>query len=409
MAKLVIQKYGGSSVASTAHIRRVARRIKDSRQHYENVVVVVSAMQHMTDNLTQLAYQITNQPIKRELDMLMTAGERVSMSLLAVALNDIRVPAVSLTGSQVGILTDTSHTNAKITEIRAFRLEDELKKGKVVVVAGFQGVSSLKEVTTLGRGGSDVSAVALSNALKADKCEIYTDVDGIYSADPYRIPQAIRIKTIDYEDMANMAYLGAEVMHPRAIAIAKRYKIPINVRSSFDQGEGTTITEVTKMDGCNVVAVVKKAHMARITVTGFKKEETLCSLFQTLEKEVDLSSLITSIEPQKGGGAFTLFVPSEKALSIHYLLSSAQAPIGYEEIELEQDQAVISIIGEDLLNSSRVLSSAHNFLHDKKISYHSLSGTNKVISLAVEVDKADQTAELLHEGFLHEGLLNPIN
>src|SRR6185436_4018856 len=245
---LLVQKYGGTSVGSPERIQAVAERIMRTRRSGAGLVVVVSAMGDTTDDLIALAQRVSARSHPREMDMLLTAGERISMALLAMAVNDHGQEAVSFTGSQSGIVTDASHTRAKILEVEADRIKDELAKGRVVIVAGFQGVSRDREVTTLGRGGSDTTAVALAAALGALECEIYTDVDGVYTADPRVVPGARKLKALSYDEMLELASLGAKVLHHRSVEIARRFQVPVHVRSSFHDGEGSRIGKGGSME-----------------------------------------------------------------------------------------------------------------------------------------------------------------
>src|SRR6266550_8030468 len=252
MMGIVVQKYGGTSVASAERIRNVARRIVATAEQGHPVVVVVSAMGHTTDQLMEQALEISPVPHARELDMLLSAGERISMSLLSMAIIEMGREAVSLTGSQAGIVTDTTHTKARIVDVRARRILEALDAGKIVIVAGFQGVSTIsQDVTTLGRGGSDTTAVALAAALGADVCEIYTDVDGVYTADPRIVPTARQVPRISYEEMLEMAACGAKVLALRCVEYARRYNVPIHVRSSFSQREGTWIMDLPEPSTTN--------------------------------------------------------------------------------------------------------------------------------------------------------------
>ncbi len=238
---IIVKKFGGSSVASIDLIKSIAHRIAVSYREGDSLVLVVSAMAKTTDELFRLAFEISDHPSRRELDMLLTAGERISMSLLSLALHNEGFSSISFTGSQSGIMTDSMHGNARIVDVNAFRIREELAKGKIVIVAGFQGVSPSKEITTLGRGGSDTSAVALASYLKADLCEIYTDVDGVYTADPRLVPTARLIPSLDYGQMLALAYSGSKVLHPRAVEFAYKYKIPVEVKSSFTFAPGTIL------------------------------------------------------------------------------------------------------------------------------------------------------------------------
>src|SRR5512146_3182312 len=271
---IVVQKYGGSSVADAEKIKLVAKRIARTKAAGKKVVVVVSAMGKTTNQLIEKAKSISESPSRRELDMLLTCGEREAMALLSMACSEEGLEAISVTGSQAGILTNDRHSGARIVEIRPFRIEDELDRGKVVIVAGFQGVSYKREITTLGRGGTDTTAVALAAALRADYCEIYTDVDGVFTADPRIVPQAKRIPRISYEEMLEMAACGAKVLVLRCVEYARRYSIPVHVRSSFSNREGTWVTgSITAQEGSEmeqpiISGVAHDRSEAKITVVG---------------------------------------------------------------------------------------------------------------------------------------------
>ncbi len=265
--RLIVQKFGGSSVANPERIKRVAQRVVDAKRTGANIVVVVSALGDTTDELLQLASQITQDPAERELDMLMATGEQVSVALLAMAIHQLGEDAVSFTGAQVGILTDGTHTKARIVDINTQRIEKELAKRRIVIVAGFQGVNLNQDITTLGRGGSDLTAVAMAKALGADVCEIFTDVEGVYTADPRIVPQARKLSVISYDEMLEMASLGAQVMQARSIFVAKRFEIPIHVRSSFSLREGTMIQKTGKaMEDIVVSGVSLQRDEAKVTI-----------------------------------------------------------------------------------------------------------------------------------------------
>jgi aspartate kinase len=290
---IVVKKFGGTSVGSIEKIKHIAQQIALEKQPEDQIVVVVSAMGKTTDELVRLAHEISEHPSHRELDMLLTAGERITMSLLSLALNEQGLASISFTGSQSGILTDTSHGNARIIRVNAFRILDELDKDKIVIVAGFQGVSINKEITTLGRGGSDTSAVALASYLKADKCEIYTDVDGVYTADPRIVAKPLLLQTIDYDEMLALAYNGSKVLHPRAVEFALKYKIPVEVKSSFTFAPGTMILQTEesfqliikeiKMEDRKVTAIAHKDNLVRYRL---HKSDALCNLIQDWSHEI---------------------------------------------------------------------------------------------------------------------------
>ncbi len=273
---IIVKKFGGTSVGSIDRIRHVARQIALAKDPDDQIVIVVSAMGKTTDELFSLAYQISEHPSRRELDMLLTAGERITMSLLSLALHNEGLSSISFTGSQSGILTDGSHGNAKIQRVNAFRIQEELEKDKIVIVAGFQGVSMNKEVTTLGRGGSDTTAVALASYLKADSCEIYTDVDGVYTADPRIVREPVLLRTIDYDEMLALSYNGSRVLHPRAVEFALKYRIPVEVKSSFTFEPGTLVLQTEesfqliikeiKMEERRITAIAHKDNLIRYRV-----------------------------------------------------------------------------------------------------------------------------------------------
>lgn len=267
--RIIVKKFGGTSVGTTAQMRNIAIRLNQEMKPDCRYVIVVSAMGNSTDNLTNMALELSKKPCKRELDMLLTAGERISMSLLSIALQEYGIESISFTGSQSGIITDSHHGNAAIIDVTAFRIREELVRHKVVIVAGFQGVSREKEVTTLGRGGSDTSAVALAAYLNAEKCEIFTDVDGIYSADPRIVKSALRLTEIDYDTVLEMAYGGTKVIHPRSIEFAKKYNIPLEIKSSFTFNPGTIIIkEACLMKEKKITSLSQKTDLYRFVIEG---------------------------------------------------------------------------------------------------------------------------------------------
>ncbi len=289
---LIVKKFGGSSVDDINRIKHIAKIIREDAKNGNQIVVAVSAMGSTTDDLVKKAKQISQKPSMRELDMLLTAGERITMSLLSIALNELGLSSISFTGSQSGIITDNNHGNARIKEVKAFRILEELKKGKIVIVAGFQGVSSEKEVTTLGRGGSDTTAVALAGYLKADKCQIYKDVEGIFSSDPRIIKEAKKIDKISYEKCLLLSYSGAEVIHPRAVEFAQNYNIELEVLSSFNSTKGTILTKETQMQEAKIEAIISKSNLFFLRITDFEDSQKLENLeiydFEIKNTAIDL-------------------------------------------------------------------------------------------------------------------------
>lgn len=311
---IIVKKFGGTSVGSVELIRNIARRLASQYHRGDQLVLVVSAMAKTTDNLFQLAYEITKHPSRRELDMLLTAGERITMSLLSLSLMEEGIPSISFTGSQSGIITDEHHGNARILKVNAFRIHEELAKDKVVIVAGFQGVSLSKEITTLGRGGSDTSAVALACYLGAEKCEIYTDVDGVYSADPRLVPKARLIQEISFPDMLALSYSGSKVLHPRAVEFACKYKVPVEVKSSFTFAPGTMIQseELFKDKEMEELTVTAIAHKSALICFSMAMDNGATELLEKWHHEI--------FKQDYRDGKLELFIESKYESEIDYLL-----------------------------------------------------------------------------------------
>lgn len=380
----IIQKYGGTSLQTPKHIQNAAKRIGELKNSGHEVVVVVSAMGHMTDHLIRLAKKTVSRPPGREMDMLLTAGERVSMSLLAMSLAEAGIQAISFTGSQSGIITDNNHLAAKILEIRPNRIEEELQKGKVVIVAGFQGVSREKEITTLGRGGSDTTAVALSAALKADRCEILTDVDGIFTADPRVVPGARLIERCTYDLAFEMAVLGAK-MHPRSIEVARSYGVKLWIGSSRNlEGRGTEI-----------FSNEKDSEMEKARVTGIPTKDG----YHFFRVPLKLRELIAALS--ENGIALKFFQFTEKDVSflvenehtdkVRLLMSSV--------IEEKPGLSLVSIVGEGLDSSVEILSTFVDTLVEADLDCAFLSTGNLSITAAVPVAHKKNLAESLHKKF----------
>lgn len=339
---LIVKKFGGTSLATSSHITHLAKQIRKDVDNGDSIVVIVSAMSSTTDNLITMASKICNNPETRELDMLLTTGERISMSLFSMALNSFNIKSCSFTGSQVGIITDDNHNNARIIEIRGNRLKDTIKNGIVPVIAGFQGISEKKEITTLGRGGSDTTAVAIATFLEADECEIYTDVDSVLTADPRIIPNAKNIKEISYNEMLEMASLGSAVIHPRAVALAKKFNIKLRVKSSFNEGEGTMISDDSSMEG--------------FIVRGISHKEDLTAI--SLKTKIDINTLLNEI--YKNNIKIKFFV-NKNHDSITFIIDSDKISIALtalekitESVKVNNDIAAISIIGIGLNNNMNI-------------------------------------------------------
>jgi aspartate kinase len=397
---LVVHKYGGTSVADADRIRAVARRVADARKAGSGVVVVVSAMGHTTDELLGLAAEVSPHHHPRELDMLLTAGERVSMALLAMAIADEGVEALSLTGSQAGILTDTEHGRAKITDIRAFRVEEALADGKVVIVAGFQGVSpDTKEITTLGRGGSDTTAVALAAALGADSCEICTDVDGVFTADPAIVAGARRLDSISYEEMLEMAANGAGVLSSRAADFSMRFRVPLHVRSSFHDGPGTWVKE-SAMEQPVVSGIVHEASAAKITVHGVPdRPGVAAALFQPLAAQgVNIDMIVQNISTA-GATDISFTVPRPQAETARSVAEGVADAIGADGVDVDDSIAKVSIVGSGMHEAPGVPARMFEVLGTAGINIGMISTSAIRVSCVVAKDRAEEAVQLLHGAF----------
>jgi aspartate kinase len=408
---LIVQKYGGTSVESAARIRSVAGRVARARRAGSQVVVVVSAMGHTTDELLARALEIAPDARRRhprELDMLLTAGERIAMALLAMAIREEGVEAVSLTGSQAAIITDAAHTVARIEEIRATRIREELAAGRVAIVAGFQGVSRTREVTTLGRGGSDTTAVALAAALGADRCEIYTDVDGVYTADPRRVPEARRIRRLDYEEMLELAYAGAQVMHHRAVEIGARHGVPIRVLSSFgnDDDEGTLIARKEPgMEDLALTGLAFESGYARLVFHGLAGGLYASATVLTRMAEAGVSlDIVTQADLPGGTRQLQLSFRNEYLEAARSVAEVLVAELGGGGYELEPGLARVALVGSGMHGRPGVYARAFQTLLEADIDIHGLSTSNISIALLVREADMDAAAGLLHAVFrLGEG------
>lgn len=402
---LIVQKFGGSSVGSAERIRRVAERIAATRANGNDVVVVVSAMARTTDDLLALAAQVSGDPAAypRELDMLLTAGERIAMALLAMAIGEQGAEAISLTGSQAAIITDTAHGMARIREIRSDRIRKELDAGRVVIVAGFQGVSTAREVTTLGRGGSDTTAVALAAAMRADECDIYTDVDGIYTADPRRVQEARRIGRIDYAEMLELATAGAQVMHSRAVEMAARYGVPLRVRSAFrqDGDKGTRIDRKEEgMEQLALTGIASERGHARISVRGLPGGMTgITTVLAALaDAAVSVDMLMQSEQPN-GKRMLQLTVRAPHLEQAERVLRGLSDDLGMERIDLQDGLCRLTLVGSGMTGRPGVYAQAYQALQQAGVDVHGLSTSSISIALLVEESREETALNALHDAF----------
>ncbi|MCH8900159.1 MAG: aspartate kinase [Acidobacteria bacterium] len=398
---LVVQKFGGTSLADADRIRHVAERVTENHTAGNRVVVVVSAMGETTDELIGLAGNVSERAHPREMDMLLTAGERISMALVAMAIEDYGVPAVSFTGSQAGILTTSVHGKAEIVDITPFRVRDALDEGKVVIVAGFQGVSpDSKDVTTLGRGGSDATAVALAAALGANVCEIYTDVDGIFTADPRLVAAARKLDEISYEEMLEYAGAGAGVLMPRSVEYALRHDIPIHVRSSFHDGVGTWVKEET-MEEPAVRGVAHDDAETKLTIHGMPdRPGVAAALFEEIaEAGVNVDMIIQNVSID-GFGDISFTVPAEAADAARKAAEGAAQAVGASSVDVDDDLAKISVVGAGMKTETGIAARVFRILSDAGINIEMISTSAIRVSCLVRAADAENAVRALHEGFV---------
>ncbi|MCD4781890.1 MAG: aspartate kinase [Candidatus Omnitrophica bacterium] len=398
---IVVQKYGGSSVANIDRIKTVAKRIVDSKTTNNHLVVVVSALGDTTDELEEMAFSITKTPPEREMDMLMSTGEQISCALLAMAIKTMGRDAISLTGQQVGIQTDKAHTRARIHTICGQRIRKALSKNQIVIVAGFQGVSLEQEITTLGRGGSDLTAVALAQALKAKVCEIYTDVKGIYTTDPRIVKQARKIKTITFDEMMEMASLGAQVMQARSIEVAKKFNIPIHVRSSFSKEEGTMIVKnKEKLEEIAVRGVTRNKSEAKITICAVPDQPGIAAkIFSAVSQTgANVDIIVQNISHTRHTDiSFTVLKKD-----IHKALTAAKKiaeKIKAGDVLHEDDIARVSIVGSGMRSHTGIAALMFQTLAKNKINIDMISTSEISISCIISSEQSDKAVQVLHKAF----------
>ncbi len=398
---LIVQKYGGSSVANAERIKNVARRVIKTKKAGNQVVVVVSAMGDMTDDLITLSEQLTKNPSDREMDMLLSTGEQVSVALLAMAIEEMGQSAISMTGPQLGILTDHFHSRARIQDINTVRIRKALKDGQIVIAAGFQGKTASGEITTLGRGGSDLTAVALAKALKAKHCEIYTDVDGIYTTDPRIVPDAKKIDVISYDEILELASLGAKVMHSRSIEVGKRFNIPIYVRNSMNEREGTLITkENKKMEDIVVSGAALNEDEAKITLFGVPdRPGTAAKIFKDLaDGKVNIDMIIQNkTETGKTDVSFTV-LKSELNRAIKTVESIADN-VGADRVSCDKNISKLSIVGIGMRSHTGIASKMFTALAKKKINIDMISTSEIKVSCVISGDKGKEALRAVHAAF----------
>ena len=398
---LIVQKFGGSSVADAAKIARVAGIIADAYKAGNRVVVVLSAQGDTTDDLLEKAREINDHPSKRELDMLLTVGEQISVALMAMELERLRLPAVSLTGWQIGLRTDSAHGAARIERIDTERINRELDRHRIVLLAGFQGVDRYGDVTTLGRGGSDTTAVAIAAVLNAGRCQIYTDVEGVYTADPRHVPGAVKLKAITYDEMLELASAGSQVLHNRAVEMAKRYGVELEVLSSYVSTPGTVVKEaVSKMEQMIISGIAKDTGIARITVSGVPDAPgtvfRICSVLSRASINVDL---ILQAAGTRGKCDVSLVVSAEDAEAARSALQKLSDALGYETLSVSKDVAKVSIVGAGLIESPGMAVKMFEALSERRINIELISSSEIKLSVVIPRAEADNAVAAIHRKF----------
>jgi aspartate kinase len=414
---LIVAKFGGSSVADAAGILRVAKRIADTKRAGNEVVVVVSAMGDTTDDLIDLAKQVSPNPPGRELDMLLTAGERISMAVLAMAINDLGFEARSYTGSQAGLITDSTHGKARIVDVTPGRIQEALRENAIPIVAGFQGVSQdTKDITTLGRGGSDLTAVALAAALYADVCEIYTDVDGIFSADPRIAPHARQVPRITYDEMMELAAAGAKVLHLRCVEYAKRFDLPIHVRSSFSDKEGTFViadlNDQSKLKKLSKVGAIMEqpiiagvAHDlgdAKITVVGVPDRPGMAAaIFQAVaDAGINMDMIVQNVSVHESGATDVTFTcPRADATKAELALRRIEKEVNFKDIDTDENIGKISLVGAGMRSHPGVSATFFKAIADAGVNVEMISTSEIRISVVTRADDAEKAVTAIHTAF----------
>ncbi|MGE5620628.1 MAG: aspartate kinase [Sphingomonadaceae bacterium] len=398
---LIVQKYGGSSVATAERILAVARRVATTKEAGNSVVVVVSAMGKTTDQLIALAREVSPEPDERELDLLLSTGETVSATLMAMALRHMGHTAISLTAGQAGIRTDSLHGRARIKSVDTERLWRELGDGKIVIVTGFQGITDQFDITTLGRGGSDTTAVALAVALKSDRCDIYTDVDGVYTADPRLVPQARRLEEISYEEMLEMAQLGSKVMHPRSVELGGAFGVPIMVRSSFNDQPGTLIHEVKEMETRNRVrGIAHDLNVAKISVVGVPDRPGLAAaIFQPLaEAGISVDVIVQNVTVEGATDLSFTVARGDLAKAVRIVEPLAQQ-IGASQVLSSDSQGKVSIVGAGIQSAPGIAATMFRALYEAGINIQMITTSEIRITCIVDRERVPEAVEKLHAAF----------
>ncbi len=400
MSDIVVQKFGGTSVGNTERILNVAKRIIATKEEGNKVVVVVSAMGDTTDELIEKAFDVNIRPSNREMDMLLSTGEQISISLLSMAINGLGHDAISLTGPQAGVKTTDVHRNARIEEIDTERLKKEIDEKGIVIVAGFQGIDSKGDITTLGRGGSDTSAVALACALEADRCEIFTDVDGVYTTDPRIVLEATKIDRISYDEMLELASLGAGVLHPRAVELGRKYNMPIFVRSSMNNNPGTEVVEVSALEKAIVSGVTKDENIVKISVLEVPDRPGIAfGLFSALAKNNIFFDMIIQNVTQRNVNDITFTVASDDLNDALEVTSRVSDELGAKKVIYDESVVKVSIVGTGIAGSADIASAFFQTLSDLGINLQVISTSEIKISCIIDQEDGEKALKALHKKF----------
>ena len=399
---LMVKKFGGSSVANAERVFNVANRIIEDYKKGNDVVVVVSAQGDTTDDLIEKAKEINpSGASKREIDMLLSAGEQISIALLAMAIEKLGCPATSLLGWQAGFETDSHHGIARIKKVNSERIRNEIAKGNIVIVAGFQGLNKYDDITTLGRGGSDTSAVAIAASMKADLCQIYTDVDGVYSADPRKVPNAVKMDEISYDEMLELASLGAQVLNNRSVEMAKKYNVELEVLSSLERKPGTIVKETVKMEKTLIRGVAKDNNVATISIVGLQDTPGIAfKIFNKLAQyKINVDIILQSVG-RDNTKDITFTVPLDQGNMAIEAINGMKDALNFKSVKIDDSVAKVSIVGAGMESHPGVASKMFEALYDANINIHMISTSEIKISVLIDAKYADRAVSAIHDAFL---------
>lgn len=401
---LIVQKFGGSSVADAAKIERVAGIIADTYNAGNEVVVVLSAQGDTTDDLIEKAKEINPSPSKREMDMLLSVGEQISIALMSMQFEKMRLPAVSLTGWQIGMQTNSEYGAARIKTVSCERIRRELDKRRIVIVAGFQGINKFDDITTLGRGGSDTTAVAIAAVLHADKCQIYTDVEGVFTADPRKVPNARKLDEITYDEMLELASLGSQVLHNRSVEMAKRYNVDLEVLSSYVRKPGTKVKEVVKnVEKMKISGIAKDANTTMVTVVGLPDEPGVAyRVFSIMGKAKINVDIISQSTGKNGTNDISFTIAAQDTDAALEVLEDRRKSIGFDHVRIDRDVAKVSIVGTGMMSSAGIAALMFEALSESRINILMISSSEIKASVLISENQADKAVRAIHDKFFGE-------